>query len=141
MSTICRCLALLLLTLTTPALAELTVFRCTPTDGPVRFQQQPCAANEAARQIALAPQPPRPAFIPETRVKSEQKQRKPRQQRQRASRSQASRRESKPAPCPPTRENPGSLGTRSVRTAWLRYIDLPSKTYLKNAGRWPRHCD
>ena len=27
-----------------------------------------------------------------------------------------------------------------MRAAWEDYKSLPTKTYLKNAGRWPKHC-
>lgn len=27
-----------------------------------------------------------------------------------------------------------------MRAAWEDYKNLPTKTYLKNAGRWPKHC-
>jgi hypothetical protein len=27
-----------------------------------------------------------------------------------------------------------------MRAAWGDYKSLPTKTYLKNAGKWPAHC-
>jgi hypothetical protein len=58
--------------------------------------------------------------------------------------------------CPPTYENPGvyvvgqkwmrdQYNTRSkapngMYAAYLHYKSLPTKTYLKNQGLWPKHC-
>lgn len=60
------------------------------------------------------------------------------------------------AGCPPTYEDGGSyvVANRSVKTpsgarskahsgmraAWEDYKSLPTKTYLKNAGLWPKGC-
>jgi hypothetical protein len=60
------------------------------------------------------------------------------------------------AGCPPTYEDAGSYvvskrwvktpsGERSkahagLRAAWGDYKNLPTKTYLKNAGLWPKNC-
>ncbi len=60
------------------------------------------------------------------------------------------------AGCPPTYEDAGSYvvskrwmktpsGPRSkahagLRAAWGDYKNLPTKTYLKNAGLWPKNC-
>jgi hypothetical protein len=60
------------------------------------------------------------------------------------------------AGCPPTYEDSGTYvvaqrwmktpnGVRSkefsgMRAAWGDYKNLPTKTYLKNAGKWPAHC-
>jgi len=60
------------------------------------------------------------------------------------------------AGCPPTYEDGGAyvVANRSVKTpsgsrskahsgmraAWEDYKSLPTKTYLKNAGRWPKGC-
>ena len=58
--------------------------------------------------------------------------------------------------CPPTYEDSGSYvigrnwadtptGVRikaksGLRAAWGDYKSLPTRTYLKNAGKWPDHC-
>lgn len=58
--------------------------------------------------------------------------------------------------CPPTYEDGGSYvvsktwtdtpsgvrvkGTSGMRAAWDDYKSLPTRTYLKNAGKWPAHC-
>jgi hypothetical protein len=60
------------------------------------------------------------------------------------------------AGCPPTYEDPGVyvVGNKWVRdqhnrrskarngmyAAWQHYKSLPTKTYLKNQGLWPKHC-
>jgi hypothetical protein len=60
------------------------------------------------------------------------------------------------AGCPPTYEAAGSyvIGDTWVKTpsgarvkvrsglqaAWTDYKNLPTRTYLKNAGKWPSHC-
>jgi hypothetical protein len=60
------------------------------------------------------------------------------------------------AGCPPTYEDPGVyvVGNKWMRdqhnqrskarngmfAAWQHYKSLPTKTYLKNQGLWPKHC-
>ncbi|NJR44067.1 hypothetical protein HC761_00990, partial [bacterium] len=58
--------------------------------------------------------------------------------------------------CPPTREDagnyvlsrsrwqaPGGSSGKSkspMSAVWLHYKRLPSRTYLKNQGLWPKYC-
>ena len=128
---------------------RITVHRCTASDGGISYQQQPCPANATAQplqvdaevsatrraqaaataaavaaavrqdppdRLASAPVDPPPPAAPKPRVR-----------------------------CPRTRENPGPIGVSgtdawSLAIARSIYEELPSETWLKNTGRWPRDC-
>jgi hypothetical protein len=57
-----------------------------------------------------------------------------------ARKSRAARAKAGQSTCPPTREGSVATGSTSLATAWKRHQSLPSRTYLKNAGKWPAHC-
>lgn len=112
------------------------------------FQAKPCPVGQAQKQMRLqrAPTPvpgERASELSDARLNAQQSSqvRKP---------AQAFQPPTEPAPlppCPRTYEDGasyfiGSSAPDSFELALARAQNraLPSRTYLKNAGRWPKHC-
>ncbi len=144
---------------------RVSVYRCMAADGKLSFQQSPCEDAEAEElmQVAGDSQANVDAArrLSEYRAEADMAARNTRM-REQLQRDQAAAAQPKPpltppkpAPvvCPPTYENPGNSGIvgfdiytdeygrerRVARYPW-GIKTLPSKGYLKKAGRWPKGC-
>jgi hypothetical protein len=78
------CCALLSTVLTTPALAQTTVFRCTAPDGSIEFREHPCQGGVQQRELEIrdnrtgwVPPEPAPREQPKTQRKPKQRSAKP----------------------------------------------------------------
>ena len=143
---------------------QTTVYRCERGAGfAPAFQSSPCLANQVGLRMQLQHvQPAQPAAAAGSRRRAESE---PAARERRTTRGPAANARRPAAPenaaaerpwltrksrsarakagqstCPASREDGGTTGSNSVGTAWKRYQSLPSRTYLKNAGKWPRHC-
>ena len=149
-----------------PTQVSTTVYRCTTHTGTLHYQGTPCggAAQGGERRVLEHVQPEVPRTRDAARADRTERGsgRAGKGRRSRAARAareltanamptaptprerRKSRREQTrlaAARCPATREDGGPTGSTSVAQAWKRHQALPSRTWLRNAGRWPRHCD
>jgi hypothetical protein len=146
-----------------------TAYKCTDADGKLSFQQMPCTGSARTQVVDLAPEidPQRRAENEAQMAANHGSSKRSRTSDQASAEARAYRtrlagyaapaaQQPKPAPvCPPTRENPGrtpaprrynnpkgfgfpDLLDYSAAKAYV--AQLPTKTYLKNGGRWPRGC-
>lgn len=146
-----------------PTRVSTHVYRCPTDTGTVHFQGTPCGSIGAGELRVLEHVQP---AVPNTRgsARSGASERgATRKSRGRRSRSVSSAGESAdqstpPTPrerrksrreqtrlaaarCPATREDEAPTGSTQVAQAWRRHQALPSRTWLRNAGQWPAHCD
>lgn len=129
--------------------ARVQAHKCMDAQGRIRYQQQACQPNERAELLQVEgeidPQRKREA---EARMAANAPAASP----------PVTAAPVAPAPpvaaaqapprvvCPPTQEKPGGAPARgtdpwamAINRDW--YARLPSRTALKNAGRWPKGCD
>lgn len=142
--------ALVLLAALPVASAErVRAHKCVGADGRLSYQQTPCPSGQQAQVLEVEGEID-PARVAEAQALAAANA--PRQ----ADTATSPTAPAPPAPapatakpklsCPATQEKPGrapALGTDPVAMAINRdwYSRLPSRTTLKNAGRWPQGCD
>lgn len=128
--------------------ARVQAHKCVDEGGRIRYQQQPCQPGERAELLQVEgeidPQRKREADarLAANTPASPQKSTEPVAPALPAVPAPARRR----VVCPATQEQPGgapALGTdpwaMAINRDW--YARLPSRTTLKNTGRWPEGCE
>jgi len=148
--------------------AQVQVYKCVDAAGKLSFQQSPCP--DQAEQHAMSVEGDSEANIAAAESAAKRRLAMEQERQQRATRDAllAAHRPASPsrpdrgaaakpaAECPATYENPGVLKPRTTgyyydeqgrrhdtydqKELYMRYKSLPSKTYLKNTGRWPKGC-
>jgi hypothetical protein len=144
-----RSLWLLLMLLPMVGEARVRAHKCTDARGQVSYQQQPCPAGQQARVLEVEGE------IDAARLAEAQARNAADAPAARPAAAREAAVAAAPPPvapptrkvkCPATQENPGgapALGTDPMAMAINRdwYSRLPSRTTLKNAGRWPAECN
>ena len=132
---------------------QLMRFQSAPT--PVAGER-PSELSDARQRAKRSVSRPRRAATPPARANATASAEAPVKGRGKRARRQRLRPSLAHPGCPPTYEDGGSYvigrnwadtpsGVRinaktGLRAAWGDYKSLPTRTYLKNAGKWPDHC-
>ncbi len=150
-----------------PLQAQVSVYKCVDDQGKVSYQQSPCP--ELAEQESMSVSGDTEANLAAAEEAAARRLAAERE-RQRVATRDALVRAAQPQPsatprpapdapavkCPATYENPGVLKPKVTdyyydengrrqdvydsKELRMRYKSLPTKTYLKNAGLWPKGC-